>query len=648
MSLIITSSAEFDETNQMGVALPFQYRNNLKNPLVIQPNSEIAVESIKLQRQAILDYGNSNTTNFWFGERLADDDAYDTQTSYFIPSTNDLLGSKSPADFAEEFKVLLQEVYSLHPEINAKSIEVNITTDSTTGEFKGFQYKIPQFGGEATSVIPPADTELSEISEVSGTWDGTTLEAAGDDCFLQLLPQEDEGGPLSLHNGSITYSGIGAGDNTIVGLSRPYCFNKERGDYQGWRGRNKLNSFDDDSPFGACIGKKGMGQYGEIFMDYAVHNDGTDIRIYNYKLGATSNIPRMEEVIYYQKNNGALAVNNSSNSSFATGTPIPSASMGDVTFTVENEKVQISVSGKVVVDVVKFDSASFKDQIPAPTTIGNWKMYPTAYFTDNGDSVDITNYSTRTNSVYYKNYPENSWIARTKIQTFLDLGREVSQKDLVDDGSQETVTEPWNDAFSWNRIVHERPIMKPLTDDDTTQVIRNYSGIQNNLIGPNGRRYENIFIMGPNDRYVDRRIQKWQANSAQVLGFEPFSINTDSGMTHTGGYNGASFTSVKAPKATSRQSSFVRVPTLTHETYNFNTGAPSKILFQVPRFDNSGAEVGALYFQNNDKTFIDLKNAAPLRVTDLDVHIVRKDERFVDDLTGSTEVVFIVRPKMYV
>ena len=46
MSLLITSSAEHDETNQMGVAMPFQYRNNLKNPLEIPPNSEVAVESV--------------------------------------------------------------------------------------------------------------------------------------------------------------------------------------------------------------------------------------------------------------------------------------------------------------------------------------------------------------------------------------------------------------------------------------------------------------------------------------------------------------------------------------------------------------------------------------------------------------------------
>lgn len=641
MSLLITSSAEFDETNQMGVAMPFQYRNNLKNPLEIPPNSEIAVESVKLQRLPLLDYGNANTTNFWFGERVTTSASYDAQTSYFIPSTNDILGSKSPAEFADEFKVLLQEVYSLHPDINSANIEVNIATD-TDGEFTGFQYKIPQVGAAATSIVPPSDTELSEISNSTGGWDGTTLSAGEEDCFLQLLPQDAEGGPLSLHNGSLTYSDIGTGDNTIVGLSRPICYNKKRREYQGWEGNNQRNSFSDDSPFGACIGKKGLGEYGEIFMDYAVENDGTNIKVYNYKVGAASNIPRMEEVKYYENTNGALSAANGSNSSFATGTPIPSASMGDITFTVENEKVTISISGNTIVQSVKFDSASFKDQICSPTSIANWKMYPTVYLSANGDTVDITNYATRTNSTIYKNYPENSWIARTKIQTLLDLGRGNSQFNLLIAGTNQTITSPWNDAFSWNRAIYERPIMKPLTTDTATHVIRNYKGLDKNAIMDG---YENIFIMGRNEVYVDRRIQTWQANSAQVLGFDPFSINLTSGMT-TGAYDGASFASVKTPKTTSRQSSFIRVPTLTHETYNMNTGAPSKILFQVPRFDNSGAETGALYFQNNDKTFIDLKNAAPVRLTDIDVHVVRKDERFVDDLTGSTEVVFIVRPKM--
>ena len=644
MSLIITSSAQQDETNQIGIAVPYQYRNNIKNTLSIPPNSEVAVESVKIQRVPMLDYGNNITSTFWFGERLATNASYDDQTSYFIPARNEILGSRSPQDFADEFKEVLQSAYSLHPEINSQNIEVNISVDGN-GAFNGFQYKIPQVGAAATSVIPPADTYVQEISAIDATWNGTTLTAGADDCFAQLLPQGTAGGPLSLFNGSITYTGVGAGE--IVGLSRPYCTDME-GEVQGWEGRDMREAgYNSDHPFSLAIFGEGRGTYGDVYMDYCVENDGTDIRIYNYT-GDVDGLGKMSEVVYYAKNNSASQTNNVSNSSFATGIPIPSASMGDVTFTVSNEKVQISVSGQTVVAVNNFSSASYKSLIPMPTTISNWKMYPTAYLSTNGATVNITNYACRTSTTITNNFPENSWIARTKIPVFIDgRGNSQTQSSMV--GSDSTPTPEWNNAIDWDMDVYTRDILKAMTSDGSAisdLSIRNYSGIQNNLLGSSTNRYENIFIMSTNRRYIqDRRMEMWQPNSTMVLGFTPFSINPDSGMIHGGGFDGASFTSTTKPSLSSQQSTFIRVPTLTHETYNFATGNPSKILFQIPRFDNSGAETGALYFQNNDKSFVDLKNAYPLKLTDLDVHLVRKDETFAKDLTGSTEVLFVIRQK---
>jgi len=647
MSLIITSSAQHDETNQVGISIPYQYRNNIKNPLLIPPNSEVAVESVKIQRVPMLDYANNITTNFWFGERLATNASYEDQTSYFIPARNEILGSKSPQDFAEEFKKVLQEAYSFHPEINSVNIDVNISTD-TNGLFSGFQFQIPQVAAAATSVVPPSATLLQEISQVSASYDGTSIEANGDDCFAQLLPQGTQGGPLSFFSGSLTYGGLAVDDNVIVGISRPYCKDPSDGAIQGWDGRDMRESGPGtDHPFSLAITGEGLGQYGEIYMDYCVYNNGTDIRIYNYT-GDVDGLGRMSEVVYYAKNDSASQTTNTANSSFATGSPLASAAMGDVQFLVENEKVKISVSGETLVAVNTFNSASFKSQVPMPTSISNWKMYPTVYFAQNGDTVDIDNYDCRTSSTIHNNFPENSWITRTKIGTFLD-GRSSTQtqEDMIATGS--VPIPPFNNATDWDMDIYTRDILKAMTSDGTAipdKTIRSYEGVQNNLMGTSTNRYENIMIMGKNSRYIERRSEQWQPNSTMVLGFSPFSINADSGMTHSGGYHGASFTSVTKPSLSSQQSTFIRVPTLTHETYNFATGNPSKILFQIPRFDNSGAETGALYFQNNDKSFIDLKNAAPLRITDLDVHLVRKDERFAKDLTGSTEVVFVVRPKM--
>lgn len=652
MSLVITSSAELDETNQVGISIPYQYRNHLKHPLEVPPNSEVAVESVKIQRTPMLDYGNNITTNFWFGERLVSETDINNQTSYFIPVDNTVLGSRSPQDFAEEFKKVLQEAYSLHPEIDSESIEVNIHLNSDN-QFGGFQFKIPQVGAAATVSTIPADT--CRVQEMFGdaTYSGGVLTAGtSGENFVQLLPQGTDGGPLSLHNGSCTYTNLAVDEVVTVGISRPYCNNPNRRDTSdkaevcGFEGPNLIDGGGGDGPFGGVVLGRGVGDDQDVYMDYCVENNGTDIRVFCF--GTEIGNTMMQEVKYYQKNDEENGTNNGSNSSFATGTPIPSASMGDVSFEVENEKVKISVSGKIVVAVNKFDSASFKNQIPYPTSIANWKMYPTVYFQDAGDAVTLGTYECRTSSTITNNFPENSWVVKSNIATFIN-GRTTGLQDADMETTQAT-TPAWNNANWWEGELYERRIFIDLESEksyfpDALGTIRDYAGVGNNLMGESTKRYENIFIMGGNNRYIDTRVEGWQANSALTLGFSPFSINQDGGVTHSGGYHGASFTSVTKPSLTSQQSTFIRVPTLTHETYNFNTGNPSKILFQIPRFDNSGAETGALYFQNNDKTFIDLKNAAPLRLTDLDVHLVRKDEKFAKDLTGSTEVVLFIRPK---
>ena len=645
MSLIITSSAKQDETTQLGISIPYQYKNHIKNPLTIPANSEVAVESVKIQRVPMLDFGNNIRANFWFGERLASNASYEEQTSYFIPVENTILGSKSPEDFADEFKVVLQQAYSYHPEIDSVNISVSVHT--VLGLFEGFHYRIPQIAADPTRLTAlSSETYVQQISSASFTWSGTTMTAKEDDCFVQLLPQSASGGPISFHNGSLSFN-ASEGTVGVFGLSRPYCSNPARpgNQVQGWHDGNMgQDGVITDHPFSDAIQGEGIGQYGEVYMDYCVENNGTDIRIYNYN--STIGHGQMSEVQYYNKNNGALNINNGSNSSFATGSPLLSSQMGPITFTITNELVKISISGTdALVSSVSFESASYKDQICMPTSISNWKMYPTMYLPTADDKVTIDSYSPRTSTTIHNNFPENAWITRTKIPVIIQ-GRGADQSQEVENASgfAGTYEVPWNNAKNWDIQVYERRIFLDLASEVSyfgSGTIKNYKGLSNN----NMEDYENIFIMGRNDRYINSRVQTWQANSARTLGFSPFSINQVGGIIHGGGQHGASFVSASRPKLSSEQSTFIRIPTLTHETYNFNTGNPSKILFQLPRFDNSGAETGALYFQNNDKTFVDLKNSYPLQITDIDVHLVRKDETFAKDLTGSTEVLLFIREK---
>jgi len=642
MSLLIASSSKgAKDTNQIGVQVPYQFRNNLKNPLIVEPNSEIAVESVKINRVPQIDYGGGIVSNFWFGERLAAN-GLDSSISYYIPTENTIDEGSSPLDFAEKFKKVLQDAYSFHPEIDSQNIEVTINTDAIGG-FSGFLFNIPQVGAAQTvSTVPPDGTRTQEDTELSEgvlDWDGTTFEADGGSVLGQLMPINDQGGPLSLHGGSCTFSDF-AGDNWTVGISRPIGVINQEGTLES-------QSMDDLFGDGAGAASSDIGPYGFGMMDYCAQagEDG-NLRLYHAvantsydAINGKNPSIRMEEIIYYQKTNGAFEANNGSNSSFATGSPIKSASITDITFIATGEKLKISASGKTVVEVVKVN-ASTKGQIPKPIGQNEWKMYPTVYLWEDGDTLDLDIYQCRTGSTIYNNQPENSWVSRATIPTILGNGSGLDQHDQLDAG---VTPEPaWKNALTWPYELGSRPAYQVHDADSnsaSSSFVRDYKGFTSNAIVED---YENIFIMGPSERYMDRRIQTWQPNSMEVLGFSPFAINPDSNMIH-GAFDGASFSSATRPSMLSAQSTFIRVPTLTHETYNFGTGNPSKILFQVPRFDNSGTETGALFFQNPDKTYVSLNNTHELRITDLDVHFVRKDETFAKDLTGSSEVVFHIR-----
>jgi len=632
MSLIITSSLESSNLNE-----PYQYRNNIRNPLTIKKNSQIAVESVKIERSDLLDYANPVKTFFWFGERLETNASYDEAISYIIPERNTIKNSLSPLDFAEEFQNnVLKPAFSLHPEIKSNSsITMKAVYDS--GKLSGFEYKIPQFANpDASSIIPPDDTPL-QFTLGSASYSGGEIEATSDNTHVQLQPNGDQGGPLSLHNGSLTFSSITVNDTFVCGLARP------------------IVDDDDGDPFESFSGFEpplGLGDLDTDFYDYAVEiTDAGGIRAYHsvphIQPGAGTNQQEptqlgLREIIYYQKNNGSFNANNGSNSSFATGTPIPSASLGDITFEAVGEKMKISVSGKTLVEVVKVN-ASTKDQIPKPIGQTCWKMYPTVTLATESDSCNITNYTTRTSTDLHDNDPTNNWVSKCLFQ---HNGYTVNDDGTITDFTEEPA---WLNAQEWPKTIDFKDCYQPYQplDDDLPgsfyrgDTVRDYKGLQNNNI----QDYENIFIMGQSDRYVKAPSYVNDPNSAKTLGFTNLSINSDSGMIHTGGYHGASFVSASRPITTSAQSTFVRVPTLTHETYNFFTGNPSKILFQLPKFDNTGNESGALYYQNNDKSFIDLNNTTDIRVTDLDVHFVRKNEKFATDLTGSSEVVFVIREK---
>lgn len=675
MSLIITSSSQgLDETNQIGIARPEQYKNHMKNSLLIEPDSEIAVESVKINRLPMLDAGAGIVGNFWFGERLGKSaggfgqSPLDKSLSYIIPTQNRIGRSVTPVDFADLYLNTLKEAYSLHPEIDSANIEMN-PQFGTSGTFTGYQYKIPQIGTAGVNALPAATSYVATIPNTPitsafgegayVTWDGSELTGA-EGQFAQLQPRGENGGPIALNDGLLQFNPAGL-DNFTIGLSRPYCPKTAQTSPVTEESGGNESCQTSDEVFKPDGGAYGVGPYDVDYYDYCVEvaTDGK-LRLYHalpaaesdsdapYALAEGSGI-RMTEIIYYEKNNTSFTSVNTANSSFATGVPITwSGSAGTILFRTDGEKVIISVSGTdSVLAAPNTTNASTKGQVPKPIAQTAWKMYPTVSIWVDDDPFVIQKYTPRTSSTMWNNQPENSWITKTLMSTFLDEVNGLSpSKPVFVEGPNSNERPPWNNAQQWGLTVDSRDMFVPYAAyNDAPAVpeeggtIHTYQPITAKVIND----YENIFITGRTERYMSRAIQQWQPNSGFLLGFYPMGFSPLAGSMTAN--LGASFVSAQRPSLMSQHTSFIRVPTFTHQTFNFGTGNPSKILFQVPRFDNAGTETGALYYQNNDKTYVDLNNAQQLNITELDVHIVRKNETFVEDLTGSTEIVFHVRKK---
>ena len=91
------------------------------------------------------------------------------------------------------------------------------------------------------------------------------------------------------------------------------------------------------------------------------------------------------------------------------------------------------------------------------------------------------------------------------------------------------------------------------------------------------------------------------------------------------------------------QPAFIRCPTLTHESLNMAKQLPSKILYSIPRFTNTSKEFGNLYFEPGEKTYLKLRNTEELNINELQLDIVNTAETLVDDLRGQTNVVLHFR-----
>ena len=131
------------------------------------------------------------------------------------------------------------------------------------------------------------------------------------------------------------------------------------------------------------------------------------------------------------------------------------------------------------------------------------------------------------------------------------------------------------------------------------------------------------------------------ANCGHLLGFDDETILDN--PTQTSGFK--TFSSHDVPDNIVRESMFFRLSSLTQRSKNGFTGNDSKIIYHCPRFDVSGQDQGQLYFEPTEKTYIDIGNIADTPVNSFSVELVSREEKLVPGLVGNTTAVLHIRKK---
>ena len=627
MSLLITSSSSKSLTNAIGIEDPAAYTNHLKGTLTIPADSEVAVQSVKIQRNPEVDYSGGRLTNFWFGERLSQTAELKDSVCGFIPQVNRIEQSLPIQEFTEEFSGMMAEALALHPEIDTSASSASFCTPSydTNGKFLGYKFQIAQIGVQAASVVP-SDGSFVSLGGTAATGRATYTSgtmAAEDDFAVGHFKLVGTEGPLSLYGGEVQFDvqQANASDWT-VGLARSVDLSASEAYLE--------NTYFDYN----FEPTSGVGPRGETFYEYCAQSEDGEVKLYqSVPDSGGGNQVVMKEIVYYQKNNGSFTLNNGDNSSFATGVPIASNKVGKITFKIENEILIVSdQNGSIICKPTKVN-ASTKSQVPKPNCQNGWKLYPQIDLWEAEDEVSILAYRGRTSTTMKDNYYRNDWPSHCTTDVTDDEGR---------------LYEKWTGMMAYPTEMDLRDIFRYYEGVDeipglATQggSIHTYKGLDNNVMAG----YENLLIMGQSQRYMALKpgVQSWQPNSADILGFAPQAIGPK--VTGIVAAFGASFAAPGLPSTSADSSLFIRTPRLDLQTYNAATGNPSKILYSLPRFDNTGSESGALFFEASERLYVDCHNPQPLHITDFKVDMVKKDETKATDLTGATEIVFHFRKK---
>ena len=609
MSLVITSN-EISGTNIKAGQFQsaFSWSNHLNQPLVIKANSEVAVQSLKVNKDGTITINPSTIFYLYWGVKLADGSvSLDNTTSAIHVSDLGISGIEevSVEELATKITSGLNRALPT-PETYGLA-ECEVIRNASGTDFQGFSFKFSsRTDGSALNNIP--QTWNSIYQKYFGAGVGLTFNSASNTltpiakyvdrdgkAFYNMAIGEDT--PLALNKGEYIVDLTNAtGGAWAVGLRR--CV--------GVKGDTYPDIYD------YTISDSGYDQH---YADYVVYAEqdtiggvGQNFKIRVYQSGYDSNRAinsdepiTLKSVDYITGAGDFNAVYNwSTNASAFT----------KIKFVVNNELIKVSMlDGEGGVSVLVADSGD-KDKRFNPVRDTCRNLYPMCFCAPNSGNnnyLKIDKWSGRDIVNFNYSDPSNDWWAY------------LTQNDLER-----------RDAIP----VETRPFLNSATATTHTYKGINASGVFEN--------YDFVMILREDTNlYKDSS----RANADTLFGF-PRVVVLDNATKSGTNLEVSTYISNTAPLMKSTSSIFVRLKNLPVKSYNGGRNGRSQIIYSVPRFSTgTDQSVGALFYESPEKTYISLDNLNDINMNTIDIDIVNSDETLAQDLLGKSVCVLHFREK---
>ena len=580
-SLVICGNEVKDTGGASQFQSAFSFNNHLKQPLRIPPNSEVAVQSLKIVKEGSITLTPSTKWYQYYGEKLSDTKPQSETTSAPIPVSLGLTQNKSvrTSELAKELKDAVNKGVA-NPETFGFN-EVSQIEDAE-GDFGGFRFNFKSRSSASAVDVKPSKW-VNSYAESDGylvyNSAGHTLTGGKQNSPYNVAIGTDN--PIALNQGEfiVDLSNANA-TNWAVGLTRSRA-----------TGENPDYFNPDDSQ---------IFQTTNIFSDYLVGAFQTSgaggtqrkIRVFQAVYDTTSgefdeDRPISMREVDYTSGSGSF--------SSLYDWSANSDSYNKVKISIENENVKVELHN----DASGYDVLVSPD---SPDKLNKFKpvadtcraLYPLAYVQKNTKSLAIEKFSGRAVGM---TYGKSDWWGY------------LSANDLENKYGLEVDTRLYNDMGNAGET-------------------HTYVGLDKGFLN-----YQFVMIVDidPEDRYKDTQ----DARASHILGFTGKSVLDTYDATNS--FGGGYFDSTSTPTLKSDSSIFVRLNNFNITTYNANVSAFSNIIYSAPRFSTgTDKRVGSLFFECPERTYVALNNTSEIVVNNFNIDLVNENETLAKDLSGKS------------